>query len=110
MWLVDLDPTRGAEIRRRRPAVIVSNDAANRTAQRLRRGVLTVVPVTSNLSRVYPFQVGLPSDRTGLQRDSKALAEQVRSIAFERLMTKVATVPSDLMATIDDALRLHLDL
>ena len=110
IWLVDLDPTRGAETSKRRPAVIVSNDAANRTAERLGRGVVTVVPVTSNLTRVLPFQVGLPASATGLRDDSKALAEQVRSLAFERLTRRVAIVPPDLVARIDDALRLHLAL
>jgi mRNA interferase MazF len=110
IWLVDLNPVRGSEISKTRPAVIVSNDAANATAQRLGRGVITVVPITSNLRRVYPFQVALSAQQTGLKTDSKALAEQVRSIASERLGTKIAHVPSDLMARIDDALRLHLAL
>lgn len=72
---VDLDPVRGSEADKRRPAVIVSNDGANATAARLGRGVLTVVPVTSNISRLYPFQVLLPAAGTGLERDSKVQAE-----------------------------------
>ncbi|MGD0395031.1 MAG: type II toxin-antitoxin system PemK/MazF family toxin, partial [Acidimicrobiales bacterium] len=55
--LVDLDPVRGTEADKRRPAVIVSNDGANGAAQRLGRGVVTVIPVTSNIEHVYPFQV-----------------------------------------------------
>jgi len=51
--LVNLDPIRGAEANKPRPAVIVSNDGANSTAQRLGRGVVTVVPATSNTERVY---------------------------------------------------------
>ena len=110
VWLVDLEPVRGSEANKRRPAVIVSNDAANSTAERLGRGVVTVVPVTSNLRHVYPFQVLLPADETGLQTDSKAVAEQVRSVDAQRLTTQVATVPAHLMADLDDALRLHLAL
>ena len=108
--LVDLDPARGAEAHKRCPAVIVSNDAANTTATRLGRGVLTVVPVTSNVERVYPFQVLLPSGTAGLPQDSKAQAEQVRSIAVERIGELLGTVPGPVMASIDDALRLHLAL
>jgi mRNA interferase MazF len=108
--LVDLDPVRGVEANKRRPAVIVSNDAANRTAAGLGRGVLTVVPVTSNVHRVYPFQVLLPSGIAGLSRDSKAQAEQVRSIAVERIGDRLGNVPAQLMASIDEALRLHLAL
>ena len=59
---VDLDPVLGSESGKRRPAVIVSNDGANTTASRLGRGVITVVPVTSNTTRVYPFQVLLDAD------------------------------------------------
>jgi mRNA interferase MazF len=108
--LVDLDPTRGSEADKRRPAVIVSNDEANTTATRLGRGVLTVVPVTSNVERVYPFQVLLPAGTAGLRRDSKAQAEQVRSIAFERVGRLLGQAPSPAMASLDQALRLHLAL
>ena len=108
--LVDLEPVRGAEANKRRPAVVVSNDGANATAARLGRGVITVVPVTSNVARVYPFQVLLRAADTGLQRDSKAQAEQVRSVAVERVGDRVGTVPADEMSAVDEALRLHLAL
>jgi mRNA interferase MazF len=108
--LVAFDPVRGAEADKTRPAVIVSNDGANTAAERLGRGVVTVVPVTSNTSRVYPFQVFLPAEESGLSRDSKVQAEQVRSVAVDRIGRVVGTVPPDLMAEVDAALRLHLDL
>ena len=98
----------GVEAARIRPAVMVSNDAANPTAARLGRGVVTVVPVTSNTKRVYPFQVLLDAAETGLDHDSKAQAEQVRSIAVERVGRLIGHVPLDLMGQLDDALRLHL--
>ncbi len=107
---VDLDPVRGSEANRRRPAVIVSNDAANATASRLGRGVITVVPVTSNVQHLYPFQVLLPAAATGLERDSKAQAEQVRSIAVERVGERLGVVPNAIMLDVDEAVRLHLGL
>ena len=107
---VDLDPVRGNESDKRRPAVIVSNDGANTTANRLGRGVVTVVPVTSNVSRVYPFQVLLSAEATGLPRDSKAQAEQVRSIAVERVGDRIGAVAGSDLAELDEALRLHLAL
>ena len=107
---VSLNPVRGSEASKTRPAVIVSNDAANTTATRLGRGVITVVPVTSNVARVYPFQVLLPADRSGLNRDSKAQAEQVRSIAVERIGERIGRLPASIMSELDDALRLHLAL
>jgi mRNA interferase MazF len=107
---VDLEPVRGSEAGKRRPAVIVSNDGANQTAQRLGRGVLTVVPATANTSRVYPFQVLLPADRCGLTRDAKAQAEQVRSVSVDRVGRVIGTLPPDLVEALDAALRLHLAL
>jgi mRNA interferase MazF len=107
---VDLDPTRGAESSKRRPAVIVSTDGANATASRLGRGVVTVVPVTSNVTRVHPFQVLLTSESTGLPNDSKAQAEQVRSIAVERVGERVGSLTPPDLAALDEALRLHLAL
>ena len=83
--LIDLEPTRGSGANKRRPGVIVSNDRANATADRLGRGVVTVVPVTRNIVRVVPFQVLLPANTTDLRVDSKAQAEQVCSVAIERI-------------------------
>ena len=106
--VVHLGDAVGVEAARIRPAVIVSNDGANATAARLGRGVVTVVPVTSNTRRVYPFQVLLGASETGLSRDSKAQAEQVRSVAVERVGKQIGHMPLDLMGRLDDALRLHL--
>jgi mRNA interferase MazF len=108
--LTDLDPTRGSEASKRRPAVIVSNDRANSVAGRIGRGVVTVVPVTSNVARVFPFQTLLPAEETGLPLASKAQAEQVRSVAVERIGAAIGRVPAHLMGALDDALRLHLQL
>ena len=90
--------------------MIVSNDGANTTAVHLNRGVITVLPVTSNVSRVYPFQVLLPATECGLPRDSKAQAEQIRSVAIERIGQRVGQLTAPLLAELDEALRLHLAL
>ena len=107
---VNPDPAHGSETSKTRPAVVVSNDAANATATRLGRGVITVVPVTSNIARVYAFQVLLPAGQTGLPRDSKAQAEQIRSVAVERIGTRVGQLPAALITELDQALRIHLGL
>ncbi len=107
---VDLEPVRGSEADKRRPAIVVSNDIANMTASRTGRGVVTVVPITSNTERIYPFQVALSAGSTGLPTDSKAQAEQVRSIDLARVGDRVGVVPASVLARVDDALRLHLDL
>lgn len=107
--IVDFEPARSGKAAKRRPAVIVSNDGANTAAARLGHGVVTVVPVTSNVDRVHRFQV-LLDDECGLERESKAQAEQIRSVSIERVSSRVGVVPPALMRRVDEALRLHLAL
>ena len=108
--LVDLEPVRGSEAIKRRPAVLVSNDQANAIAGRLGRGVVTVVPLTSNVGRVFAFQALLPASVSGLRIDSKAQAEQIRSVAVERVGPVLGRLSPELMHDVDEALRLHLQL
>lgn len=108
--LVDLDSAVGSEADKTCPAVIVSNDGANAAASRTGRGVVTVVPVTSNTERVYPFQVLLTAAECGLRDDSKAQAEQVRSVVTSRIGQIVGRLPGPVLTKLDDALRLHLAL
>ena len=110
VYLVDLNPPRGSEAGKIRPAVVVSNNAANRAAERDGRGVVTVVPITSSTTRVYSFQVALPAGTGGLQLASKAQAEQVRSVDIARVRDRLGALPPDRLVALDVALRLHLDL
>jgi mRNA interferase MazF len=110
IYWVDLEPVRGSKANKVRPAVIVSNDAANRAAERSGRGVVTVVPITSNTDRIFPFQVLLPAVECGLDKDSKVQAEQIRSVAVARLHQRAGMVPDGLLAKLDAALRTHLAL
>ena len=108
--VVDFDPAIGSEANKRRPAVIVSSDASNGHVARLGRGLITVVPLTSNVGRIYRFQVSLPASRTGLSRDSKAQAEQIRSVAIERVGPRIGLLPYSLLERVEEAIRIHLDL
>jgi mRNA interferase MazF len=110
IWQVDFDPAPGNEANKHRRAVGVSNDRANATATRLGRGVIAVVPVTSNVARIYPFQVFSSAATSGLAVDSKAHAEQIRSVATERLRRRIGRISAAELAELDRALRLHLEL
>jgi mRNA interferase MazF len=111
VWVVDLDPVVGSEAAKTRRCIIVSNDARNAAARRSERGVLTIVPLTSNVARVLPFQVLIPPDAdNGLTQDSKAQAEQVRAADFARFVTRVGVLQGEQIAAIDEALALHLAL
>lgn len=106
VFYADLDPTQGAETQKTRPVLIVSNDAANRAA-----ALVTVIPLTSNVSRIFPFEVKLLASDTGLSKDSKAMAQQIRTLDKGRLAKNSSGhVSKALMQQIDNALRLHLSL
>ncbi|MBO4255839.1 type II toxin-antitoxin system PemK/MazF family toxin [Streptomyces griseorubiginosus] len=110
IYLVDLEPAVGHGANKKRPAVLVTNDAANRMADRGGRGVLAVVPVTSNITQVRTFQVLLHAEDCGLKRDSKAQCEQIRALDLSRFGNRIGVVPPQIMKAIDRALRQQLAL
>ena len=106
IYFADLNPTVGSEINKRRPVLIVSNDANNRAAN-----TVTVLPITSNIVKVFPFEVALAREDSGLPKDSKAQAQQIRTIAKERIAGQPAgRVNPSKMRAVDAAIRLHLAL
>lgn len=109
VW-VSFDPAVGSESSKTRPAVVVSNNTANASALRSERGVITVVPLTTSLTHVHEFQVRIHARDSGLDRDSKAQAEQVRTVSITRVSGIAGWIGGEAMGEIDDALRLHLSL
>ena len=106
IYYATLDPAVGSEQAKRRPVLIVSNDANNRAAN-----TVTVLPVTSQVAVVRSFEVLLPAPGTGLRQDSKALAQQIRTISKERITgRRLGQVPGELMQAVERAIRIHLDL
>ncbi len=107
---VDFGPGLMGEAARNRPAIVVSNNGANSSAARRGQGVITVVPLTTNVNVVHRFQVLLPVEACGLPETSKAQVEQIRTLAITRVGPRIGTVPPALMREIDEALRIHLGL
>ena len=106
IYFADLNPTVGSEIRKIRPVLIVSNNANN-----LASSTITIVPLTSNTTKVYPFEVLLLVEDTGLVKQSKAQCHQIRTISKLRIHhKKIGQVNSSIMLKINMALKLHLDL
>lgn len=110
VYLVNLEPVVGSEANKTRPAVIVSTDTANTITERLGRGMVTVVPITSNVKKVFDFQVYIATPDGGLDRDSKIQTEQIRSVDRTRLGVRLGQVPWELMDALDTVLRRHLNL
>jgi mRNA interferase MazF len=106
IYFAILDPTIGSEIKKTRPVLIVSNDANNRAA-----ATITAIPITSNIKKVYPFEVLLEPKNTSLTKVSKAQCHQVRTISKLRITGKQAgQADGSIMSMIDAALKLHLAL
>ena len=109
VW-AQFDPVVGSEAAKLRPAVIVSNDDLNVRAMEIGRGIVTAVPLTSRIGRLYPSQVLIPEGATELPLLSKVQTEQIRALSIERIAEPIGRMPDGLMAEIDDAIRNHLAL
>jgi mRNA interferase MazF len=101
VWWVEFDPAVGTEIRKTRPAVIVSNDAANRNLSRV-----VVMPLTSNTGRVYPGEAVVMAGG----QDSKAMADQIMAADKARLKNQLGTLSKADMLAVEDAIKVHLAL
>ncbi|MDN5923604.1 MAG: type II toxin-antitoxin system PemK/MazF family toxin [Xanthomonadales bacterium] len=101
VWWVEFDPSVGSEIRKTRPAVIVSNDAANRHLARV-----VVVPVTSNTERQYPGEAVV----TVGGQSSKAMADQIMAADKSRLKSRLGKLTKADLLAVEDAIKIHLAL
>ena len=106
IYYANLSPTVGSEIDKRRPVLVVSNDANNRAAN-----TVTILPITSNVTRVYPFEVLLNPEDSGLPKPSKVQAQQVRTISKQRITSDaVGSLSEQIMQLVNADLKLHLDV
>jgi len=105
IFLVNFDPTVGAEAKKTRPAVVVSNDINNAHSP-----IISISPVTSNVTKIYSFEVEIPSKTAGFRVRSKIMVNQTRAIDKVRLVKKLGHLPSAIMTPVDRALKLHYGL
>ena len=105
IWVVNLDPTIGSEIKKSRPSVIIQNDIGNKY------GPITIIaPITSqNVDKIYPVEV-LLKNINGLEKESKVLLNQIRAIDKKRLVKRIAILNESLISKVDDAIKISLDL
>jgi mRNA interferase MazF len=106
IYFANLSPAVGSEMDKRRPVLIVSNDANNNAST-----TVTILPITSNITRVYPFEVLLNPEDSGLFKISKIQAQQIRTISKQRVLADlVGCLSQELIDLVNDAIKLHLDL
>lgn len=106
IFYADLNPTIGSEINKKRLVLIVSNNANNRAAS-----TLTVLPLTSQVHKVFPFEVLLETNVTGLDKNCKAQCQQIRTISKLRIVgDRAGQIDKECFSKIDQAIKLHLDL
>lgn len=101
VWWIDFDPSVGGEIKKERPAVIISNNAANRNLNRVQ-----VVPITSNVSRIYPSEAKI----TFQGRSGKVMADQLTTVSKQRMRKKAGEITTEEMTAVELAIRVQLGL
>lgn len=106
IWLVDLDPTIGHEIKKTRPSVIIQNDVGNKY-----NPTTIIAPITSQkLDKIYIIEVLLKKENSGLDKDSKILFDQIRVVDKARLIKKIGEVDRETMGKIDETIKISLGL
>jgi len=105
IFLVNFDPTIGAEAKKIRPAVVVSNNINNAHSP-----IISIAPITSNVTRVYSFEVEILSHTSGLRTLSKVMVNQTRAVDKIRLIKRLGHLPEKIIFEINQALKLHYEL
>ncbi|MDD3032153.1 MAG: type II toxin-antitoxin system PemK/MazF family toxin [Atribacterota bacterium] len=105
IWIVSLEPVKGSEIGKTRPALVISNNRNNAFSE-----TITILPITSNTLKVYPFEVFLSNKETKLKNDSKVKCNQIRTIDKKRFLDFLCIVSSEIMEEVRKALLIHLDM
>ena len=105
IYWADLNPVIGSEIAKVRPVLIVSNNIGNEFSS-----TVTVLPITSTTTKVFPFEVRISENEGGLKNESKAKANQIRTIDKRRIGSRLGRIADKTMKDVEQAILIHLDI
>jgi mRNA interferase MazF len=100
VFLANLDPTIGVEIKKTRPVIVLSNDSINQFSQ-----LVVVVPMTKNIAHLSPSHAVIPKGVARLTFTSKAVTEQVKAVDKRRLVKRLGNLTPSLLAQVERALK-----
>jgi len=105
IWHVSLDPAMGHEIGKIRPALVISNDKNNEYSS-----TVTLIPITSSVEKIYPFEVFISSEDSELPLDSKIKCNQIRTVDKSRLLRLAGKLSTEIIKKVEEALMIHIGI
>jgi len=105
IWQVSLEPVEGHEIGKTRPALVISNDKNNEYSS-----TVTLIPITASIEKIYPFEVFISGEDSGLPLDSKIKCNQIRTVDKLRLLKLVGGISIEIIKKVEEALLIHIGI
>src|SRR3972149_2146464 len=102
IWQVSLEPVTGHEIGKARPALVISNDKNNEYSS-----TVTLIPITGSIEKIYPFEVFISGEDSGLPLDSKIKRNQIRTVDKLRLLELAGEISAEIIKKVEEALLIH---
>ena len=105
IWNVSLEPVLGHEIGKTRPALVISNNKNNEYS-----ATVTLIPSTSSVEKIYPFEVFISGEDSGLPLDSKLKCNRIRTVDKLRLLKVIGEVPDEIIKKVEKAILIHVGI
>jgi mRNA interferase MazF len=105
IWNVSLEPVLSHEIGKTRPALVISNDKNNEYSS-----TITLIPITASIEKIYPFEVFISGEDSGLPLDSKLKCNQIRTVDKLRLLKLAGEISTVIIKKVEEALLIHLGI
>jgi len=105
IWQVSLEPVEGHEIGKTRPALVISNDKNNEYSS-----TVTLIPITASIEKIYPFEVFISGEDSGLPLNSKIKCNQIRTVDKLKLLKLAGEISTEIIKKVEEALLVHIGI